>query len=104
MWKDNSLSIFILFTYCLLCLHVYLYTSLLTHNYLFLALAPEITDPPRDVSTVDGKTVVLTCRVFGAPKPQVKWIRAGVELTGGRYTVMENGDLQIRYVSFIVVL
>ncbi|KAF4518843.1 hypothetical protein B566_EDAN006694 [Ephemera danica] len=65
-----------------------------------LALAPEITDPPRDTSTVDGKTVTLTCRVFGAPKPQVKWVRAGVELTGGRYTILENGDLQIKDTTF----
>ncbi|XP_039276536.1 neuroglian isoform X2 [Nilaparvata lugens] len=66
-----------------------------------LALAPEITIPPKDESTVDGRTIVLTCRVFGAPKPEVKWLRAGMELTGGRYTVLETGDLEIREVNFI---
>lgn len=64
-------------------------------------MAPEITDPPKDESTVDGKLVTLTCRVFGAPKPEVKWIRGGLELTGGRYIVKESGDLEIRDVNFL---
>lgn len=65
-----------------------------------LALAPEILQPPMDDATVDGKTIKMTCRVFGAPKPAVKWVRNGQELTGGRYKVMETGDLQIQDVSF----
>lgn len=65
-----------------------------------LALPPEITDPPRKEAIVDGRTVTLTCRVFGAPKPEVKWIRNGLELTGGRYKVQENGDLLIIDVGF----
>lgn len=60
------------------------------------ALPPEITEPPRDKHVVDGTTVKLTCRVFGAPKPEVKWVRQGVELTGGRYVVLPEGDLEIR--------
>lgn len=66
-----------------------------------LALAPEITDPPKDEATVDGRMVTLTCRVFGAPKPEVKWIRGGLELTGGRYSVKESGDLEIRDANFL---
>ncbi|XP_065366259.1 neuroglian isoform X2 [Calliphora vicina] len=65
-----------------------------------LALPPEIEEPPRKEATVDGKNVTMRCRVFGAPKPQVKWIRNGLELTGGRYTVLPSGDLQIQQVSF----
>ncbi|PSN43064.1 Neuroglian [Blattella germanica] len=61
-----------------------------------LALAPEITDPPGKEATVDGRTVTMTCRVFGAPKPQVKWVHGHVELTGGRYSILDNGDLEIR--------
>ncbi|XP_044013518.1 neuroglian isoform X1 [Aphidius gifuensis] len=66
-----------------------------------LALAPEITQAPIDVATVDGKTIVMTCRVFGAPKPAVKWIRNGQELTGGRYITQDNGDLNIEKVIFL---
>lgn len=65
-----------------------------------LALPPEITEPPRQEATVDHRTVTLRCRVFGAPKPEVKWIRNGLELTGGRYKVLESGDLQITNVAF----
>lgn len=66
-----------------------------------LALAPEITETPTDKQTVDGVTVTLTCRVFGAPKPEVKWIRNSMELTGGRYTTLSNGDLEIKDVNFL---
>ncbi|XP_031786698.1 neuroglian isoform X2 [Nasonia vitripennis] len=65
-----------------------------------LALEPEILQPPMDESTVDGKTIRLTCRVFGAPKPEVKWVRNGQELTGGRYKILESGDLEIENVIF----
>ena len=66
-----------------------------------LAFPAEITEPPSDAATVDGQTITLHCRVFGAPKPLVRWIRDGEELTGGRYRVMESGDLQINNVSFV---
>ncbi|KAK4016086.1 neuroglian isoform X3 [Daphnia magna] len=65
-----------------------------------LALAPDIEDAPDDTATVDGLAVNLTCKVFGSPKPLVKWIRDGLELTGGRYRVMDSGDLEIRDVTF----
>lgn len=67
-----------------------------------LALAPEITEPPKEVEeTVNDRNVTLTCRVFGAPKPQVKWIRKKMQLTGGRYIIQENGDLTIKDVNFL---
>ena len=49
---------------------------------------------------VDEQTVRMICRVFGAPTPEVKWFRGGTELTGGRYTVLDTGDLEIRSVTF----
>jgi neuronal cell adhesion protein len=60
------------------------------------ALAPEITEPPANIASVDRRTVMMTCKVFGAPKPLVKWLRNGIELTGGRYTTLSNGSLEIR--------
>ena len=51
---------------------------------------------PHDEETVDGRTVNMTCRVAGSPRPQIKWIHNGVELTGGRYITKPNGDLEIR--------
>lgn len=66
-----------------------------------LALEPEITQPPMDMDTVDEKDIEITCRVFGAPKPEVKWIKNGQELTGGRYKTLESGDLHIETVTFL---
>ncbi|CAH0562169.1 unnamed protein product [Brassicogethes aeneus] len=65
-----------------------------------LALAPEITEAPRDTDAVDNQYVNMTCKVLGAPKPNVKWIHNGKELTGGKYVIMENGDLFIKKVQF----
>ncbi|XP_044742143.1 neuroglian [Chrysoperla carnea] len=77
------------------------------HGYVYkdvyinvLSLPPEITEPPGHESTVDLRTVTLRCRAFGAPKPEVKWLHGGLELTGGRYNILENGDLEIRDVAF----
>lgn len=49
---------------------------------------------------MNDRSVVLTCHVFGAPKPLVKWLRAGKELTGGRYTVNTTGDLHITNIAY----
>ncbi|KAJ8985876.1 hypothetical protein NQ317_006250 [Molorchus minor] len=65
-----------------------------------LSLAPEIVETPRDTQVVDVQDVNMTCKVLGAPNPNVKWIRNGKELTGGRYEVQENGDLLIHRVQF----
>lgn len=68
---------------------------------IHLALAPEITEPPHNVETVDGRAVTIGCKNFGVPKPHVKWTRNNIELTGGRYLTLDNGDLQIRLVLII---
>lgn len=68
-----------------------------------LALPPNIIEAPEQVTqAVVSSTAILKCRVFGAPKPTVKWIKTnsnspvgGRELTGGRYKVLDSGDLQI---------
>ena len=66
-----------------------------------LALPPEITKPPqKQARTVDGKSVTLSCRTFGAPKPIVKWFHDNDELTGGRYDITPLGDLIINDVKF----
>jgi hypothetical protein len=67
--------------------------------FFVLALAPVVTDPPLTKATVDGLTVTLGCPGLDEPKPLAKWFRNGVELTGERYTLLENGDLEIRYVN-----
>ena len=61
------------------------------------ALPPEIIKISNSTATVKGKSVLLTCRVFGAPIPSVKWIKIDQELTGGRFNITPDGDLIIRY-------
>lgn len=77
------------------------------HGYVYkdvyinvLALPPEIRIPPSDIRSVDGQDVNMTCRVFGAPKPRITWIRDNHELTGGRFQVTDVGDLLIKDVTF----
>ncbi|KAJ2947976.1 hypothetical protein O0L34_g9768 [Tuta absoluta] len=64
------------------------------------SIPPEIKEGPDDLVKVDGSEAVLKCRVFGAPKPHVKWLRDNVEVTGGKYNITPEGDLVIREVSF----
>lgn len=61
-----------------------------------LALPPSIEQGPPQVSAaVATSTVELRCRVFGAPRPEVRWLRNGVELTGGRFQVLSDGRLRV---------
>ncbi|XP_050313304.1 neuroglian isoform X2 [Anthonomus grandis grandis] len=64
------------------------------------ALSPEITEAPRDTDVVDNQSINLTCKVMGAPKPTIKWIHNGQELTGGRFKVQDSGDLLINDIQF----
>jgi len=43
----------------------------------------------------EGQTINLTCKVFGSPKPRVVWKKGDEQLTGGRYRVMDDGNLEI---------
>jgi len=68
---------------------------------IYIAVAPEITEhPPAITETVNGRNLTIKCRVFGAPKPHVTWIKEGRELTGGRFFINETGDLHIEGVTF----
>lgn len=73
------------------------------HGYAFrdfylnvLALPPTITEAPEQMTlAVVTSRATLRCRVFGAPRPEVRWMKENQELTGGRYKVLDSGDLQI---------
>ncbi|CAH1639978.1 unnamed protein product [Spodoptera littoralis] len=64
------------------------------------SIPPEIKEGPENLTRVDGSEAVLKCRVFGAPKPIVKWMKDDVDVTGGKYNITADGDLVIRDVSY----
>ncbi|OQV18931.1 Neuroglian [Hypsibius exemplaris] len=87
------------------------------HGYIFadvymnvLALPAEIVEPPAEVSeTVEGATAVITCRVYGAPRPRVSWEKDGQTINvqpggggggGGRYEIKKEGDLLVKGATF----
>lgn len=51
---------------------------------IFSAIPPEIKEGPENLTKVEGSEAVLKCRVFGAPKPIVKWMKNDVDVTGGK--------------------
>jgi len=67
-----------------------------------LALEPEIIVPPeKELRTVTGSQVTLTCKTFGSPTPIVKWFHGVDELTGNRFNITSDGSLVISDVKFI---
>jgi len=63
---------------------------------LWLAEPPFILEGPLiGLRAAEGQTINLTCKVFGSPKPRVVWKKGDEQLTGGRYRVMEDGNLEI---------
>ena len=55
-----------------------------------------ILDPPsEEYKATEGSVIVLTCKVFGSPKPRIFWRKGFEQLTGGRYKVLEEGHLEI---------
>ena len=51
--------------------------------------------PLKERKAAEGQTIQLSCVVFGSPKPVVVWHKGDEQLTGGRFKVMHNGNLQI---------
>jgi len=67
-----------------------------------LNMAPEITTPPKkELRTIIGSEVTLSCNVLGAPKPIVKWFHENDELTGNRFDITLDGSLIIKNVKHL---
>jgi len=63
---------------------------------LLSAEPPFIQERPElGFRAAEGQTIQLRCKVFGSPKPQVVWKKGDEQLTGGRYRVLEDGNLEI---------
>ena len=56
------------------------------------------------LKVAEGRVAVLTCRVFGAPRPSIDWQKGKEfedvkDLHDPRFTVLDNGDLEIQVCS-----
>lgn len=74
-----------------------------THGYVFsnaylnvLAIPPEFKQAPaKRIRFAEGTRKNITCTTYAAPKAQVTWIKDGRHLTGGRYKVHTDGNLEV---------
>lgn len=59
--------------------------------------APVMETPPQNATVLDGKDVIMICRVAGSPIPNTTWIYQDTQVVGvtGRIQVLESGDLLI---------
>ena len=65
--------------------------------FIFIAVEPPfiLTPPTVGQKGAEGQTVELTCEVYGSPRPFVVWSKSNEQLTGGRFSVLDSGNLQI---------
>ena len=55
---------------------------------VILTVAPEITIPPSNITTINGSEAVLNCTVVGDPLPSISWfVTGGINLS----TLLSNG-------------
>ena len=59
------------------------------------AASPSFAPAPEDEKVVEGHDVTLTCRVYGAPRPQLEWKHDSTPVSGPRFVVHDSGDLEI---------
>jgi len=57
--------------------------------------------PASELKVAEGRVAVLTCRVFGAPRPTIIWQKGEQfedvkDFHDPRITVLDNGDLEIQ--------
>ena len=83
--------------------HIHLYSDF-TLFLLTSAVKPTF-DPPgvpvkvNQPAPRDG-TVIIECNPDAAPKPEYEWFHGDNQITtGGRYTILENGGLEISDVT-----
>lgn len=61
-----------------------------------LAIPPEFKQaPPKRIRFAEGTFKNITCTTYAAPKAQITWIKDGRHLTGGRYKVHTDGNLEV---------
>ena len=68
-------------------------------------VAPDITDPPDDVTTVSPDNATFTCSATARPRPAITWLRGGSAITtvAGEYDIAED-ELEERELTSTLTL
>ncbi|XP_034035488.1 hemicentin-1 [Thalassophryne amazonica] len=74
-----------------------------THRQVQLTVQelPVIQSHPHMLDVILNNPITLPCRATGSPRPTITWQKEGINIptTGGSFTVLPNGSLQINKAS-----
>ncbi|XP_031715320.1 hemicentin-1 isoform X1 [Anarrhichthys ocellatus] len=74
-----------------------------THRHVQLTVQelPVIQSHPSTLDVILNNPITLPCRATGSPRPTITWQKEGINIptTGGSFTVLPNGGLQINKAS-----
>ncbi|XP_070817740.1 hemicentin-1 [Chaetodon trifascialis] len=67
------------------------------HVHLTVQELPVIQTHPTTLDVILNNPITLPCRATGSPRPTITWQKEGINIhtTGGSFTVLPNGSLQI---------
>ncbi|KAK3708271.1 hypothetical protein RRG08_023673 [Elysia crispata] len=54
---------------------------------------PSILEVPENTKVAEGQNFKLTCKITGKPDPIITWFKDDIQVTGGRYMILESGSL-----------
>nr|DBA18217.1 TPA: hypothetical protein GDO54_016492 [Pyxicephalus adspersus] len=70
------------------------------HINLYVQEVPVITGQADYLEATINQSITLLCEALGTPSPTITWQKEGVGIkTGGHYTMLPNGNLNIAYVT-----
>ncbi|KAM8746417.1 hemicentin-1 isoform 1-T1 [Acanthopagrus schlegelii] len=71
------------------------------HVHLTVQELPVIQSHPSTLDVILNNPITLPCRATGSPRPTITWQKEGINIptTGGGFTVLPNGSLQISKAS-----
>lgn len=56
---------------------------------------PSILEKPENIRVAEGQDFHLACKITGKPDPIITWYKDSVQITGGRYVILESGSLMV---------
>ncbi|KAK2835266.1 hypothetical protein Q5P01_015750 [Channa striata] len=77
--------------------------SIQRHIQLTVQELPVIQSHPSSLDVILNNPITLPCRATGSPRPTITWQKEGINIptTGGSFTILPNGSLQISKASVL---